>query len=398
MKVQPSQIDPPVNILLLCEGDAETWDSWSGSTRSLLEHLRADGIAVTVGDVNPRGAGRYLVALQSFSSDRRRWWARYHLGAAGFQARSKRAALILAAQVTPPDVILQIGATFRLPDDTGVPYALYCDSNIEQAQEGASSGFSDASVLTPNEFGAIRKREADVYHGATRIFTISECLRRSFLDQFGVESGRVETVYAGPNFTHGRAPDVPERPAHAPPVILFVGRAFHRKGGDLLVRAFAQVRVALPDARLIVIGPDTPPPETQQVAGITCLGFIDKDSAAGRQRLLDAYAQSKVFCLPTRFEPFGVVFLEAMHYELPVVAPAAWAVAEIVEDGVTGTLVPPDDVEALAAALIHLLSDSERALRMGVAGKRRLEAQFTWALVAHRIGRALELVTRSRPQ
>jgi glycosyltransferase involved in cell wall biosynthesis len=387
-----------VNILLLSEGDAETWDSWSGSTRSLLEHLRADGHAVTVGDVELRGAGRYLTALQSFAPDRRRWWVRYHLGAEGFRARSRRAARILAALPKPPDVILQIGATFRIPHVAEVRYAVYCDSNIEQAQEGASSGFSEASVLTPDEFDSIRARESDVYQGAARIFTISERLRRSFLDRFGVESGRVETVFAGPNFSYGRAPDVPERPADGAPVILFVGRAFHRKGGDLLVRAFTQVRVALPDARLIVIGPDAPPPEVQQVAGIECLGFIDKDSAEGRQRLLDAYAQARVFCLPTRFEPFGVVFLEAMHYELPVVAPAVWAVPEIVENGVTGKVVPPEDVEALAAALIEMLSDPEGARLMGVAGKRRLEARFTWALVAHRIGRSLESVTSSRTE
>ncbi|HYW30584.1 MAG TPA: hypothetical protein VE869_03680, partial [Gemmatimonas sp.] len=95
-----------MNILLLCEGNAETWDSWSGLTRSLLEHLRADGNVVTVGDVDLRGAGRYVVALRSYAADRRRWWVRYHLGAAGFNARSRRAAQLLAAQETPPDVIL----------------------------------------------------------------------------------------------------------------------------------------------------------------------------------------------------------------------------------------------------------------------------------------------------
>jgi starch synthase len=385
-----------VNILLLCEGDAETWDSWSGTTRSLLEHLRADDHRVTVGDVELRGAGRYVVALQSFATDRRRWWVRYHLGAAGFRARSARAARILAAQSTPPDVILQIGATFRIPAAAGVPYTLYCDSNIEQAKEGASSGFSEASVLTADELSAVRERETAVYDGAERIFTVSERLRRSFIDRFGVQSGRVETVFAGPNFTHGRAPTVPHRSAGAPPVILFVGRAFHRKGGDLLVRAFSQVQAAVPGSRLIIIGPDMPPPEVQQVAGIDFQGFIDKDSAEGRQRLLEAFAQATVFCLPTRFEPFGVVFLEAMHYELPVVAPAAWALPEIVEDGVTGSLVPPENVEALSAALIELLTDPERARRMGMAGKQRLEKQFTWAHVARRVGQSLESVTRHR--
>lgn len=379
-----------MNILLLCEGDAETWDSWSGTTRSLLEHLRSKGAAVAVGDVDLRGIERYAVALRSFSTNRRRWWVRYHLGAAGFHARSRRAARILEAQATQPDIILQIGATFQLPNPTGIRLALYCDSNIEQAQEGAASGFSDASSLDPDEFNAVCARESVVYSGAARIFTISERLRRSFVDQFGIAPDLVETVFAGPNFVHGRAPEVSRRQVDGPPVILFVGRAFHRKGGDLLVRAFAQVRLAIADAKLIIVGPDAAPPEVEAAAGVECLGFIDKDSAPGRQRLLDAYAQATVFCLPTRFEPFGVVFLEAMHYELPVVAPAAWAVPEIVEDGVTGTLVPPENVDALAAALIALLRDPAHARRMGLAGKRRLQENFTWAQVARRITSSLE--------
>ena len=103
----------------------------------------------------------------------------------------------------------------------------------------------------------------------------------------------------------------------------------------------------------------------------------------------EAYSSAQVFCLPTRFEPFGVVFLEAMHYELPCVGPRAWAVPEIIEDGVTGLVVAPEDPSALAAALLTLLADPLKSAAFGKAGKIRVHERFTWEHVVRRITAAM---------
>ena len=281
---------------------------------------------VVCGDSDLRGFDRYVTALRSFAPDRRRWWVRYHLGANGFRARSQRAERIVGQQRERPDVILQIGATFRLTPRSGIPYVLYCDSNIELARQGVTSGHSDAAMLAAEELEAIREREALVYAGAARIFTTSDRLRRVFIEHFDLDERRVETVHAGPNFPYGESPRVPERSLNGPPVVLFVGKAFHRKGGDLLLEAFRTVRRSIPDARLIILGPDVIPPGVASAPGVEFVGFVNKATPEGQARINEAYASARVFCLPTRFEPFGVVFLEAMHYALPVVAPRAWAV------------------------------------------------------------------------
>jgi glycosyltransferase involved in cell wall biosynthesis len=381
-----------MRILLLCEGDAETWDSWSGLSRSVVDHLRADGHTVVCGDVDVKGASKYYTAARTFSPNRTRWWVRYHLGKVGFAARSRRAASILKKFESQVDVVLQVGATFKLPETSRTPYVLYCDSNIELAKAGSQSGFSEAASLSREELEQIREREATVYRGAARILTVSDRLRDTFIDGFSIEPSKVETIYAGPNFPIDETPTVPDRSLDREPVILFIGRAFSRKGGDLLVQAFSLVRQTVADARLVIVGPSTLSDEISGLPGVEVLGFVNKDSAEGRQAILGAYRRAKVFCLPTRFEPFGVVFLEAMHYELPCVGPRAWAVPEIIEDGVTGLLVEPENARALADALVRLLTSPEEASTFGKAGKARLQERFTWTRVVRRMAASMKQV------
>ena len=149
----------------------------------------------------------------------------------------------------------------------------------------------------------------------------------------------------------------------------------------------------MPDAKLLVVGLDTLPEEFQPPPeGVEILGFLDKSTAEGRSAIFDAYERARVFCLPTQFEPFGVVYLEAMHYELPCVGPDAWAVPELIEDGRTGRLYAPARPEALAEVLVDLLTDRDRSIEMGLAGKRRLHDHFTWPLVVERMTASIEVL------
>ena len=382
-----------MRILFLCEGNAEAWDSWSGISKSLVDHLRAAGHTVHVRDVDLRGADRWAAAAATVSLDRRRWGTRYHLTAVPFKLRSKQARRHVAACRGRIDVIVQVGSTFDSRGPEGIPYVLCCDSNIGVAQQGQSTGFSDAAALTPADVEAIRRRETDVYRGAAALFPLSERLRRSFIDDFGIPPERVTAIGAGPNMDlHSIQAAAPHRDPSAPPTILFVGRQFHRKGGDVLVESFRRVRLAIPDARLVVAGQ---PPGCVEGPGITCLGDLDKNSPEGWSALAAAYTSADVFALPTRFEPFGIAFVEAMHFGLPCIGPRAWAVPEIIADGETGYTVPVDDAAALTDRLLRLLSDRGAARAMGAAGRNRARQLFTWPRVIERMVTAMTPLVRS---
>lgn len=377
-------------VLFVSEGNAETHDSWSGVSRSVVLHLRALGHEVRVVDADLYGAARVRVALRTLAWPRKRWWVRYHLHAAAFAARSAACAAGVRAH-PDADVILQVGATFE-PPAGGLPVVLYCDSNIVHSLEGVATGQSEAAVLSARELRHVREREARVYARAATILTMSHRVQRSFRDAFAVPAERLETVHCGPNIP---LPVLEEPDPVRPPTVLFLGRDFDRKGGPLLLAAFREVRTVLPDARLVVVGGR--PAGSIDAPGVEFLGVLSRDEEPSRLALDAAYRSAHVCCIPTRFEPFGTAFVEAMLYGLPCIGPNAWAVPEIIVPGETGTLVPPDDVAALSGALLDLLRDPARSRRMGLAARRRAEREFTWESLTARISAALRRAADARP-
>jgi len=384
-----------MNLLLLTEGDAESWDSWSGSAKSVVDHLRAAGHDVVTADVDLYGTARCLAAARAFSPNRKRWGVRYHLTDPGYRERSHRAARAIAAHSGRLDCILQIGATFEPSNRGNVPYAVFCDSNIQTSLEGSKYGVSDAGWLRPAEFQAIRRREERLYLNACVVLTISEYLQRSFTEDFGLRVDRVCTVGAGPNLDLTRVPEPRTASRNEAPTVLFVGKQFERKGGAVLLEAFQNVRARIPNARLVIVGP---PKQPASGPGVEWVGNLNKNRPDEWARLAAAYRDSDVFCLPSLFEPFGIVILEAMLFGLPCVGTAEWAIPEMIADGETGYTVPRGDATTLADRLSRLLTDRPRAHHMGLAGRRRAEERFSWATVATRMGDQLERCVRlSRP-
>jgi alpha-maltose-1-phosphate synthase len=399
-----------MRILFLCEGDAETHDSWSGVSRSLVRHLREAGHHVIAEDVDLHGATRFATAIRSLSPRLPRWRMRFRLGAAGFAARSARASQCFRRHRDRVDLVLQVGATFQVSGRGTHPLALYCDSNIELSRSAASLGVSEAALLTARELDDVRSREARVYDEAEVIFTMSDRLQVSFVDDFGIPPSRLCTVHCGPNVAldevlaggenaetaRAAAPRAGSAQESDPFTILFVGRDFHRKGGALLLEAFTRVRRTHPGARLVMVGP---PPPRNAIDGVEFTGYLSRDTPQGRAEMDRAYREADLFCLPTRFEPFGTSFVEAMFYGLPCVGPRAWAVPEIIEHEATGLLVPPDDPAALATAIAALLSDPSRTRDMGVASRQRALERFTWPGIVSRMeARLLPLVQADAPE
>ena len=165
--------------------------------------------------------------------------------------------------------------------------------------------------------------------------------------------------------------------------VLSVGRLSYFKGIDILLRAVAQV----PELFLHVVGDGECRAALESLARelgiesrVRFAGRIDMD-AAGTAALQAAYADADVFCLPStdRAESFGIVLLEAMRARLPVIASAipGSGVNFVVQPDVTGLLVPPGDVAALAAALRRLAADPALRENLGASGERRWRDDFT---------------------
>lgn len=365
----------PARIAFVCEGDAEG-SAFSGTARRMVEHLRAQAHEVVTVDVRPPRPLLLLGAALSFDLDRARWRARYRYGAVAAATRHAVARARMLALPVRADVVLQLGASFSPPDAGRTPFALYCDWNMALSRRAAATGVFAAAALPPAEMRRAEAREAAIYRRASRIFTISAKLRQSFLEDHGLDPGRVVVAYPGVNLAAGEIPPRPgRRPAERARRILFVGKEFERKGGDVLVAAFREVRRALGDVTLTIIGPDG-----LQVAGegVEVVGPLRSDVPRERERLVRAFAEADVFCLPSRVDPFPNVVREAMACGLPCVTTDVFAMPEMVVHGQTGFTAPPGDAAALAARLLDVLRDEDLRVRMGAAGRERVARLFTW--------------------
>jgi glycosyltransferase involved in cell wall biosynthesis len=166
------------------------------------------------------------------------------------------------------------------------------------------------------------------------------------------------------------------------PLIVAVSRLFEWKGEREIVRALPRVRARIPRARLLIVGED----EVRVHGGSFTadlraeaqkLGVGEFVSFAGkRQDIPRIMAAANVFCLPSREEPFGLVYLEAMAMKRPVVALDEGGVPEVVEHGRSGLLSKRLDNVALADNLVALLEDPALAARMGEHGRRRVVDYF----------------------
>jgi glycosyltransferase involved in cell wall biosynthesis len=373
-----------LSIVGVAPGDPFDRLTWSGTSFHLFSALDRKGVLVGAVDGRHLPAPIDLVAKALAVHPRKRHWIeRYEFSGYAREARGRLGAR-RAAKIDPrPEVLLQVGAWYEFASRRSLnPHRLasYHDSNLALALR---HGF----VRYPRgrHVKRMMRAERNVYDGVDVILTMSDWLRRSFVDDFEQPAEKVVTVGAGANLV-SYPESVPERSFDVPR-FLFVGFAFERKGGDDLLRAFREVRAAEPDARLEIIGPA----RGRDADGIHWLGPISRDSADGDERIERAFREATAFVMPSRFEPFGVVFLEAMANGLPCIASNACAMPEIVADGTTGRIVPPSDPRTLARAMVELC-DPDRARQMGAAGRARFLERFTWDRVVERMLAALDAV------
>lgn len=198
------------------------------------------------------------------------------------------------------------------------------------------------------------------------------------------------------------------------PFLLFVGRITRQKGIVHLVRA-----IEFMDAGFQIVlcagAPDTPEIGAEMKAAVEKVkarraGIIWIDEMVDKQTVRELYSHAAVFCCPSIYEPFGIINLEAMACETAVVATAVGGIKEVVVDGVTGFLVPIDQMEEspfeprdpekfardLAARVNQLIADPELCAKFGRAGRKRAEEKFSWTAIAAQTKALYEQLLTSR--
>jgi glycosyltransferase involved in cell wall biosynthesis len=245
----------------------------------------------------------------------------------------------------------------------GIPNFVYTDHTVLAALDYPDA---DPAKLYSRDWIELEKL---IYHNAAMIFTRSHNITHSLVEQYSCPPTKVACVYAGSNVElnqHENAND-----DFSNQNILFVGIDWVRKGGPVLVDAFQRLLKVYPNATLTIVGakPGLNLPGIQEV-GLIPIGQLEK-----------YYQKASIFCLPTRDEPFGVVFVEALTQGLPIVTTNIGAIPDMVSDGKNGYLVPPGDVDTLFDALSKLLEAPEKCREFGEQGRILAETRYNWKSV-----------------
>jgi glycogen synthase len=261
--------------------------------------------------------------------------------------------------------------------------------------------------------------ERTAYQNADGVIAVSESMRHDVQSLYGVAHDRIRVIHNGIDLAHYRPTPDPAVLAEFgiradQPIVLFVGRITKQKGILHLVNAIRSIR---PGVQVVLCAgaPDTPEigramtDAVAQARTTTDNAIVWIADMLPREKTIALYTHADVFVCPSIYEPFGIINLEAMACETPVVASAVGGIPEVVSHGDTGLLVPaetldPSEVEPrhpeqfardLAMAVNALLADDGLRAAMGRRARERVEAEFSWTSIAHQtLGFYEEVIAR----
>jgi glycosyltransferase involved in cell wall biosynthesis len=375
-------------------GFAALWDkvperTWSGSAWNLLQGLRQAARTTDVGIHMSRISLSTFKALHTryrYGQLRARWTCS-RLSDAYF-ARTLRRAVDNNSRNGGYDAVVTIDTLA----DPGVPFFVYFDISWDAIIASAESAraYAELDGLKLSVMNYERDRQQELYNRATGIIAMSNWFARSLVEQSGVPREKIYVAHPGlsagrvikptrrddnlPHKTDGVKASMPDTPRRR---LLFVGRQntnydFYRKGGDLVVDALKILRSDYDNKiTLTVVGvnswplPGTPPP------GVRLLGSMPPDQVS------ELYDSHDLFVMPSRMEPFGIVFVEALAHGIPCVARDAYAMPEVITPGVSGALITKDDPHELAATIATVLAD-DRLYESCRVRASQMASYFSW--------------------
>lgn len=237
------------------------------------------------------------------------------------------------------------------------------------------------SIFNVSGFGNIDKKyiekreklQMDYYSNCKGIFTMGQWLKKDLVERCGIPADKVHHAGGGINVDKNLIN--PQNKTGNK--ILFIGRDFKRKGGYDVIKAFKMLKKDIPDLELYIAGPSSNPIESP-MEGYHYLGDCS------HKQLSDLFNMCDIFCMPSYFEAYGLVFIEALTYGLPCIGRDVYEMPYFIEDDETGYLLKHDDVSELCTLISKLLKDDR--IKNNVLKKQDWYIkEYSWDTVANRI-------------
>lgn len=227
-------------------------------------------------------------------------------------------------------------------------------------------------VLSNASYSSILKREKfqnEAFKRAAGVFCMGEWYRKFLIDS-GIPKDKVHAVGAGINLDATKI-DISKKIGNK---ILFVGRDFERKNGSLVLAAFKLAKQHRSDIELYIAGPAP----GANIDGVNWLGDVPSEKLSNYFNLCD------IFCMPSKFEAYGIVFIEALTYGLPCIGRNAFEMPYFIEDGKIGYILNNENAEDLSHLMLDLLAN-KTIKQTVIANKQHYLEKYSWDAVAKRM-------------
>lgn len=270
---------------------------------------------------------------------------------------------------------------FDLGISNNIPYYIYQDLSIDYLIDCKNNNkdffkYSGFQNYTDDDLEKRRIQQLEIYDKASGIFTMSRFLEKHLVEYTKIPKEKVHYIGAGYNLSK----DLIVNQEKDNNKILFVGRDFYRKGGDIVCKAFKILKESYKkDAQLYIAG------ASKKIAinykdckDIYFLGDLNQNE------LSYYFNKCDIFCMPSYFEAYGIVFIEALIYGLPCIGRNAFAMKEFIEEGKNGYLLNGNNIEELAIKMYKLLD--ETSIKDYVKNNReKYIKEYSWDKVCERI-------------
>ncbi|WP_298396715.1 glycosyltransferase family 4 protein [Sphingobium sp.] len=287
-------------------------------------------------------------------------------------SRYYRAVINAELERLQPDVVVGMAAAHKLAlIDPKWPFVYAAD-----ALHGTIINYYDKylrmSDRSKTQGEELQKR---LLERTDRILLGSRWAADEAIHRYGLPSEQVKVAPMGANLDND--PGFSPPPVDRPLTLLFIGYAWERKGGPLILDIWRALRRHRPDTELHIVG--ARPKAAEGISGVTIHGLINKTDPVEYRRFVDLYRQSHFFIMPSRQEAYGIVYCEAAAFGRPVIAKLTGGIETIVEDGRTGLLFPTQATpEEYAERILTLWNDPERYQAACRDARDAYEARLNW--------------------
>ncbi len=359
-------------FVLASYGDPESRKTWSGTPYNLMTAFRRLGYPVS--GINSLTDNNLVKASQLAVHKVRYPTTNFRIGPV---ARGHSAGRVVRAASGFPKVLHT--SLYHLPlrnPPPGQEQYLYLDFTWDLEM---NSGF-DPTQGDPPPFSkdgqVVEDLNKAAYAQMTHFFCISDFVRDNLVRHYRISPEKITVVGTGINMEFLQP--VPPKD-YTKREILFSSKiigGWEYKGGALLLEAFQLARQQVPDLKLTLVGLDEYAERAKDVPGVTAHGYVSWEE------LLALFRGATLFAMPALREPWGLVYLEALACQTPILGLNRLAFPEISGHGQYGFMAAEATPKAVAQAIVEAVSDPKRLQKMGEAGRKRCQDHFTWDHVA----------------